>query len=242
MYVCMYEYMYMIRYNNDGNIPFEESNGDYYQAPCDNPRLSDPSFKAIDRWGCPYDAERDSDKLNFENPPLMDTVGIPPYSWVYIRYIANTPGAWSFHCHTYDHTLRGMKMVLNVQPENQPEPPETALKCGPCGGPSILAGSEQCPVDLYSGSEGSENCGGECEMTWSREHDDCEGDRLSCLSLCSDNDEECTLNCDILSTYCTVVAEGRQDTCQALCEPETKTSSSELTDHTNTDTDDLTTF
>ncbi len=202
-------------YTKGGNLGFEAAGGDGAKAPCgDKVRYSDPSFKAVDRWGCPFDPELDKDRLNFVNPPIMDTVGVPPYSWVYIRYVASTPGAWAFHCHTYDHTLRGMKVVLNVQPKNQPEPPASALRCGPCAttySPS-LAQPDTCPLDINP-----QHCTANCDAKWSVETDRCEGDRTACKSVCKSNDQTCSLNCDLYYSYCATVAQGRSETCAALC-------------------------
>ena len=41
----------------------------------------------------------DASKLNLVNPPIRDTEGIPTSGWLAIRYVADNPGAWIFHCH-----------------------------------------------------------------------------------------------------------------------------------------------
>lgn len=198
-------------YNQDGNVGFEEANGDYDQAPCDDARFSDPSVKSADRWGCPFDAERDADKLNFEDPPMMDTVGIPPYSWVYLRYVADTPGAWSFHCHTYDHTLRGMKMVLNVLPDLVPEIPDHVIRCGPCD----TYETEQAECDAAFVYDCAEECGFDLNADASA----CEADLADCetLNICDDETTDWACDCDELFEYCSITAEARHKSCEAKC-------------------------
>jgi L-ascorbate oxidase len=40
-----------------------------------------------------------SSELNLVNPRIRDTESIPASGWLAIRYIADNPGAWIFHCH-----------------------------------------------------------------------------------------------------------------------------------------------
>jgi L-ascorbate oxidase len=46
-----------------------------------------------------YDAEIEVPKYNLENPVLRDTLVLQPLGWVAIRFLADNPGAWLFHCH-----------------------------------------------------------------------------------------------------------------------------------------------
>jgi len=41
----------------------------------------------------------DESQLNFKNPTRRDTVTAPAGSWVVIRFVADNPGIWAFHCH-----------------------------------------------------------------------------------------------------------------------------------------------
>ncbi|CAN7113401.1 laccase-9 [Brassica rapa] len=75
-----------------------------------------------------YDPIRDARKLNLVNPQMHNTVGVPPGGWVVLRFIANNPGAWMFHCHMDAHLPYGIIMVFIV--ENGPTP-ETSLQPPP---------------------------------------------------------------------------------------------------------------
>lgn len=36
--------------------------------------------------------------LNTRNPPLLDTMNVEGNSWLYLRFVADNPGAWIMHC------------------------------------------------------------------------------------------------------------------------------------------------
>ncbi|KAL1200571.1 Laccase-8 [Cardamine amara subsp. amara] len=71
-----------------------------------------------------YDPIHDARKLNLFNPQMHNTVGVPPGGWVVLRFIANNPGVWLFHCHMDAHLPYGIMMAFIVQ--NGPTP-ETSL-------------------------------------------------------------------------------------------------------------------
>lgn len=50
--------------------------------------------------------------LQLDFPPEKDTIIIPTGGYVIIRFKANNPGAWFFHCHIDLHNTNGMGMVL----------------------------------------------------------------------------------------------------------------------------------
>ncbi|KAF2609592.1 hypothetical protein F2Q70_00007000, partial [Brassica cretica] len=78
-----------------------------------------------------YDPIRDARKLNLLNPQMHNTVGVPPGGWVVLRFKANNPGAWMFHCHMDAHLPYGIIMVFIVQngptPETSLQPPPSNL-------------------------------------------------------------------------------------------------------------------
>ncbi|KNA20823.1 hypothetical protein SOVF_049080 [Spinacia oleracea] len=45
----------------------------------------------------------DEANFNLKNPPLRNTVVIFPYGWTALRFVADNPGAWPFHCHIEPH-------------------------------------------------------------------------------------------------------------------------------------------
>ncbi|KFK24618.1 hypothetical protein AALP_AA8G002600 [Arabis alpina] len=81
-----------------------------------------------------YDPIRDARKLNLVNPQLRNTIGVPPGGYVVLRFIANNPGVWMFHCHMDAHLPYGIMMAFIVQngptPETTlPPPPSNLPQC-----------------------------------------------------------------------------------------------------------------
>ncbi|RPB04170.1 hypothetical protein L873DRAFT_1667298 [Choiromyces venosus 120613-1] len=55
--------------------------------------------------------------LNTTNPLRRDTVTIEAYGWVLIRFVADNPGMWAFHCHIAWHLEAGMLMQFLTRPD-----------------------------------------------------------------------------------------------------------------------------
>ncbi|CAG8489834.1 10839_t:CDS:2 [Diversispora eburnea] len=54
----------------------------------------------------------DPNLYDFETPPIRDTVTVPKFGWVVIRFVADNPGVWGFHCHIEWHLEMGMLAQL----------------------------------------------------------------------------------------------------------------------------------
>ncbi|KAJ2702033.1 ferroxidase fet3 [Coemansia spiralis] len=50
-------------------------------------------------------------------PPRRDTVVVPEYNYMKIRFTADNPGVWFFHCHMDIHFAMGMGMVFVEAPD-----------------------------------------------------------------------------------------------------------------------------
>ncbi|KAI4153024.1 MAG: hypothetical protein LQ340_002563 [Diploschistes diacapsis] len=48
--------------------------------------------------------------VDLSNPLRRDTASVEAYGWLHIRFIADNPGAWAFHCHISWHTEAGLLM------------------------------------------------------------------------------------------------------------------------------------
>ncbi|KAL0558684.1 hypothetical protein IC582_003264 [Cucumis melo] len=72
----------------------------------------------------------DETKLNLKNPPLKNTVVIFPFGWTAIRFVADNPGVWIFHCHIEPHLDMGMGVIFAEAVERVREIPPYALACG----------------------------------------------------------------------------------------------------------------
>ncbi|KAK5633826.1 hypothetical protein RRF57_009540 [Xylaria bambusicola] len=64
------------------------------------------------------------------NPLKRDTVTAEGYGWVLLRFVADNPGAWLFHCHVIWHSEAGMGMqfVSRVDDLRGMQVPEVARK------------------------------------------------------------------------------------------------------------------
>ncbi|KAL4563546.1 hypothetical protein LXL04_027589 [Taraxacum kok-saghyz] len=62
-----------------------------------------------------FDPAKDPAKYNLVDPPERNTVGVPTGGWSAIRFRADNPGVWFFHCHLELHTGWGLKMAFVVE-------------------------------------------------------------------------------------------------------------------------------
>ncbi|XP_021746108.1 L-ascorbate oxidase-like [Chenopodium quinoa] len=74
--------------------------------------------------------KEDEAKFNLKNPPLRNTAVIFPYGWTALRFVADNPGAWAFHCHIEPHLHMGMGVVLSLAVDRVKGIPSDALSCG----------------------------------------------------------------------------------------------------------------
>ncbi|KAF8557403.1 hypothetical protein OG21DRAFT_1505349 [Imleria badia] len=59
--------------------------------------------------------------LNLTNPPRRDTLTLPGFGWVLIRFVADNPGLWAFHCHIGWHMAAGLMMQFASLPSQVQE-------------------------------------------------------------------------------------------------------------------------
>jgi iron transport multicopper oxidase len=52
-----------------------------------------------------------------ESPMRRDTVVINPHGYLVLRFVANNPGVWFFHCHNDWHLMQGMAMTFVEAPD-----------------------------------------------------------------------------------------------------------------------------
>ncbi|CAK7223437.1 hypothetical protein SBRCBS47491_005205 [Sporothrix bragantina] len=57
--------------------------------------------------------------INTLNPIKRDTVYVPPYGYVILRFRADNPGLWVLHCHILWHQASGMNMAFQVGGYNE---------------------------------------------------------------------------------------------------------------------------
>lgn len=52
--------------------------------------------------------------FNLIDPVMKDTVYVPPWGYVVIRFLADNEGIWLLHCHVLWHQSSGMAMAFEV--------------------------------------------------------------------------------------------------------------------------------
>ncbi len=70
-------------------------------------------------------------KRNFDRPPIKDTTTVPAGGYTIIRFLANNPGTWMFHCHLEFHSEVGMAILIKVgDRKDLPPMPRNWPQCG----------------------------------------------------------------------------------------------------------------
>jgi iron transport multicopper oxidase len=72
------------------------------------------------------------------NPPVRDTVSVMPHSYVVLRFKANNPGVWLFHCHIEWHVEMGLTATVIEAPDrlrNMTFPNDHIAACNKTGTP-----------------------------------------------------------------------------------------------------------
>ncbi|KAF7815485.1 L-ascorbate oxidase-like [Senna tora] len=75
----------------------------------------------------------DEKHFNLKDPPLRNTAVIFPFGWTALRFRADNPGVWAFHCHIEPHLHMGMGVVFAEGVQYVKEIPTEALTCGLTG-------------------------------------------------------------------------------------------------------------
>ncbi|XP_028552728.1 L-ascorbate oxidase-like isoform X1 [Dendrobium catenatum] len=77
-----------------------------------------------------FDPQIDPKNYNLVDPIQKNTVPLHPYGWTALRFQADNPGVWSFHCHLEAHFFIGMGVVLEEGVERLGKLPKSIMGCG----------------------------------------------------------------------------------------------------------------
>ncbi|CAD6219580.1 unnamed protein product [Miscanthus lutarioriparius] len=67
---------------------------------------------------------------NLKDPILKNTVAVHPYGWTALRFKADNPGVWAFHCHIESHFFMGMGIAFEEGVERVAQLPQQIMGCG----------------------------------------------------------------------------------------------------------------
>ncbi|KAG2711831.1 hypothetical protein I3843_04G089000 [Carya illinoinensis] len=81
-----------------------------------------------------FDIYKDPRQYNLVNPIMKNTVPLHPYGWTALRFKADNPGVWAFHCHIESHFYMGMGVVFEEGIERVGSLPSSIMGCGDARG------------------------------------------------------------------------------------------------------------
>merc|ERR1719183_2825003 len=76
-----------------------------------------------------FDETVDPESYNLVNPVKRDSASVLPLGWTAIRFKANNPGVWAFHCTQPSHAIMGMGFNFISSPDKLEPPPSAARSC-----------------------------------------------------------------------------------------------------------------
>ncbi|ERM94240.1 hypothetical protein AMTR_s00010p00213750 [Amborella trichopoda] len=77
-----------------------------------------------------FDPVNDPKKYNLVNPIMKNSAAVFPYGWTALRFKADNPGAWAFHCHIEAHFYMGMGVVFESGVDRLGKLPDSIMGCG----------------------------------------------------------------------------------------------------------------
>ncbi|CAO2195548.1 unnamed protein product [Urochloa humidicola] len=77
-----------------------------------------------------FDPGRDAAGLNVRDPVMKNTVALHPLGWTAVRFVADNPGVWLFHCHVEAHVYMGMGVVFEEGVDKVGRLPKSIMGCG----------------------------------------------------------------------------------------------------------------
>ncbi|CAF2032832.1 unnamed protein product [Brassica napus] len=77
-----------------------------------------------------FNESEDPKRYNLVDPIMKNTVAVQPYGWTALRFRADNPGVWAFHCHIESHFFMGMRIVFESGIDRVANLPSSIMGCG----------------------------------------------------------------------------------------------------------------
>ncbi|KAK3605830.1 hypothetical protein CHS0354_002467 [Potamilus streckersoni] len=103
--------------------------GDNLDVDCRGDTVRDDSFCNNATWSNVSWNDGNVPNLELEHAPRKDTIIVPTGGYTVIRFQADNPGLWYFHCHIELHNLDGMVLMINESFAEVPDPPANFPQC-----------------------------------------------------------------------------------------------------------------
>ena len=75
--------------------------------------MNSPDIKCYDGH-CTDMGWKSKPDLNFDSPPIKDTLLVPVHGYAVVRFRTDNPGFWFLHCHQQQHMEDGMALIIMV--------------------------------------------------------------------------------------------------------------------------------
>lgn len=116
-------------------------------------------FQVVGRGDGVYDGHNNSAVEWFlDNPMRRDTISVPPEGFVLIRFRADNPGAWFFHCHIEWHLESGLAATFIEAPDVAQQrltlPQSLKDICTNGGAPAVGNAAGKTGLDLKGAPDG----------------------------------------------------------------------------------------
>ena len=72
---------------------------------------------------CSYTEQIEDIELQYDNMVKRTSVTVPNNGFVVVRFLANNPGLWMFHCHIFSHLVEGQALLFDVTDKGVPAVP-----------------------------------------------------------------------------------------------------------------------
>ncbi|XP_048129881.1 laccase-14-like [Rhodamnia argentea] len=104
----------VLNYNETVEIVFQGTN--VLKGSMNHPmHLHGHNFYVVGTGHGNFDSKMDPRTYNLVDPPHVNTFGVPKNGWLAVRFTANNPGVWFWHCHLDRHMSWGMDTAFIVK-------------------------------------------------------------------------------------------------------------------------------
>ncbi|CAH9109664.1 unnamed protein product [Cuscuta europaea] len=123
---------YKLKFNSTVDVILQNANVLSGQVSETHPwHLHGHDFWVLGYGAGKYNHSTDQHKLNLVNPIMKYTAPLHGYGWTALRFKADNPGVWLFHCHLDAHFFMGMGVVFEEGIEQVGELPPSIMGCIP---------------------------------------------------------------------------------------------------------------
>ncbi|KAK5843337.1 L-ascorbate oxidase [Gossypium arboreum] len=123
--------VYRLNFNSTVDIILQNANSMILNTSETHPwHLHGHDFWVLGYGEGKFDMFNDPMKYNLVNPIMKNTVPVHPYGWTALRFRADNPGAWAFHCHIESHFYMGMGVVFAEGIDKVGKLPSSIMGCG----------------------------------------------------------------------------------------------------------------